>query len=647
MSKKRLFFLGAIVILCYLGIYTYSPNKVMKSSYIYNKMIDFRTSGKWKDEKGNTSVLKGSAEYYFFKGIDFYIQKDIKSAEKYLKKAASAKYTDVALPVYLNFYLNQCEVSKNGQGDFYYIEQILDYIQKFPILANDVELISQTVSTVLTDRESRQKVIDLLKEYNSQTKKLSLITELKLKRISASLKVVNEDYAESIYDFYEIITESGKIRDKNEKTAMQISAQEYIANIYFSLEDYEKAIEEYDKIINFEISDSRENIWLKYGSYMNRISAYIHQEDYQTAQQCAKEVFQVLPSLPEDMKQEIKISLYDSMALVKIEENDLKQAKIYLEKCNKLLAKSDNYLFLNNDIYVAITSCKLLICEGKNQEAIKKLNELATKNEKEKWGFESTIYSMLIDLYQKTNQVEKYFQLNNKLTKIEKEKNQKITKEYVSFAEKAYKLEQLKKKERISNILIELLIGMFILILLFILIQLVRMRKLKENGFVDQLTEVYNRKYLSEFIQKTLKRQNEPLNMGIIMVDIDYFKKYNDTYGHIAGDRAIREVADTLKSVIKHNGIVIRYGGEEFLILLKIGDNSTIKDIYEDISQHLEEKHIIHEKSDVSDCVTLSLGASNKKIFNSDDLFQAIKEADEALYRAKQNGRNQIVFFDD
>ena len=250
--------------------------------------------------------------------INYYEQKDIKNAEKYLKKASSQNYTDVAFPVYLNFYLNQCEVKQKGRGNIAYITKILDYIQTYPILANDTDFIWRMISTILTDKESRQEAIGLLNNYSSNAKKLNYLTVLKLKGNMAVLKMMNENYADSVYDLHEIITKSKKIKDETEKKKIQIKAQEYIANVYFNFEDYGKAIEQYNNIIHLEISNPETNAIAKYGAYVNRIRAYIEQKNYQKARKGVEEAWEIIPFLGKDIKNEVEIFLYYNMALIEI-----------------------------------------------------------------------------------------------------------------------------------------------------------------------------------------------------------------------------------------------------------------------------------------------------------------------------------------
>lgn len=130
------------------------------------------------------------------------------------------------------------------------------------------------------------------------------------------------------------------------------------------------------------------------------------------------------------------------------------------------------------------------------------------------------------------------------------------------------------------------------------------------------------------------------------MLDIDYFKKYNDNYGHIQGDYVIKSVAEILNSSIERGDCVIRYGGEEFLIILKNRNSLDLENIYMKIFKRLEEKNIPHKFSLVSDHITLSVGGAKNIVKNSTDLSNLINDADSSLYQSKERGRNRFTLFE-
>ncbi|MEW6656301.1 MAG: GGDEF domain-containing protein [Aquificota bacterium] len=169
------------------------------------------------------------------------------------------------------------------------------------------------------------------------------------------------------------------------------------------------------------------------------------------------------------------------------------------------------------------------------------------------------------------------------------------------------------------------------------------MDMLREQSLRDQLTGLYNRRFLDETIDKIaaqIKRRGTTL--GILMVDIDYFKEVNDTYGHDMGDKVLKEIAKVLVKSVREADLVIRFGGEEFLVLLMDVQNGKSVEIAEKIRKAVE-SHTI-ESFGVVLRKTVSIGVSEFPE-DSEKIWQCIKYADVALYKAKEMGRNRVVRF--
>jgi len=166
------------------------------------------------------------------------------------------------------------------------------------------------------------------------------------------------------------------------------------------------------------------------------------------------------------------------------------------------------------------------------------------------------------------------------------------------------------------------------------------------KGHYDGLTGVYNRRYMEMNLQRimaTLSRTDSCLS--VIMLDVDFFKKYNDTYGHGMGDDCLRDIAQALnKIVIRRGDFLARYGGEEFIAILPNTKEAGALHLAEKMLSAVRQLEIPHEKNE-SGFVTLSIGITtgySVQSFGGGNAF--VKKADEALYQSKQNGRNQSTF---
>lgn len=171
-------------------------------------------------------------------------------------------------------------------------------------------------------------------------------------------------------------------------------------------------------------------------------------------------------------------------------------------------------------------------------------------------------------------------------------------------------------------------------------------RALKQISFKDPLTGVWNRRKYDQTIAMEWRRclrYKRPI--ALILVDIDYFKEFNDSYGHMAGDECLIKIGEMLKnSLSRSSDMVARYGGEEFIVLLPdSGKEETIK-VADMLRLKTESMNIPHEKSSVSNYVTASIGATSTVPDSNSSYEDLFKVADRALYQAKNAGRNQVRF---
>ena len=169
------------------------------------------------------------------------------------------------------------------------------------------------------------------------------------------------------------------------------------------------------------------------------------------------------------------------------------------------------------------------------------------------------------------------------------------------------------------------------------------MEMLKEQSIVDPLTGFYNRRFLEEIANNlTAQMKRRGTALGILAIDIDFFKQVNDTYGHDVGDEVLKEVAKAIKTSIRESDIPIRFGGEEFLVLLVDVQPGYSVQVAEKIRKVVEDSVI--NAGVVNLKKTVSIGVSEYPL-DSEKLWQCIKFADIALYRAKEEGRNRVVRF--
>jgi diguanylate cyclase (GGDEF)-like protein len=162
----------------------------------------------------------------------------------------------------------------------------------------------------------------------------------------------------------------------------------------------------------------------------------------------------------------------------------------------------------------------------------------------------------------------------------------------------------------------------------------------------DGLTQVGNRRYFDRYIQQEWSRlQRERLPLSLILCDIDYFKNYNDYYGHLVGDDCLKKVARALKTSIKRSSdLVCRYGGEEFAIILPNTPLSGAIEVARSMQEIVRNLNLAHPRSPINSNITLSLGISSQIPSPQSSVKLLINAADVALYDAKKQGRDRLTF---
>jgi two-component system, chemotaxis family, response regulator WspR len=168
----------------------------------------------------------------------------------------------------------------------------------------------------------------------------------------------------------------------------------------------------------------------------------------------------------------------------------------------------------------------------------------------------------------------------------------------------------------------------------------------RQNG-VDGLTGLHNRRYLDEYLTIEWKRAvREQTPLSVLMIDVDEFKRYNDTYGHPAGDEALRHVAAVIRrSFERPADAAARYGGEEFMVVLPNTLSGGARHVADKIVRHVENLQIEHTASGAAPCLTVSIGVASTVPSRDGQLTTLIQMADAALYEAKRMGRNRAAAY--
>jgi len=166
-------------------------------------------------------------------------------------------------------------------------------------------------------------------------------------------------------------------------------------------------------------------------------------------------------------------------------------------------------------------------------------------------------------------------------------------------------------------------------------------QKLRELSYQDSLTKVYNRRFFFERLSEQLEiftRDKSPLS--IIIIDVDHFKPINDTYGHFAGDKILKELAEVIQSCVRSDDLLARFGGDEFIISCANQSMEKTMEFAQQLLKEVQEASYTFAQTHIP--LTISAGVADVTIFDTDTA-SVIARADKALYKAKAEGRNRVV----
>jgi diguanylate cyclase (GGDEF)-like protein len=206
------------------------------------------------------------------------------------------------------------------------------------------------------------------------------------------------------------------------------------------------------------------------------------------------------------------------------------------------------------------------------------------------------------------------------------------------------------KPSDVSGIIIgHILIGFVGTVIIIIFVQSLNdaYDQLREQSNIDSLTGLTNRRYFSDrFSEEFQRAYREDIPLTLILCDIDFFKHYNDNYGHLEGDRCLVKVANTISAQLRRPGdMCARYGGEEFIVLLPNTDSDGGMLVAEEIRQAVASIQLDLNAPTEDQIITLSMGVASRAEGDAEDPEQLIKRADNALYQAKAYGRNRVEFY--
>ncbi len=430
--------------------------------------------------------------------------------------------------------------------------------------------------------------------------------------------------------------EAFKYADKESKIIIKLN----MTSAYRYMGSFVTATNILDKMLDSSLLFRNEDSYLKEYTLLNLAETYFAVNDMTDFNSTIETVStSYYYGLENDLK-DLKI-LLDSYLIIKaISENNLDLVPNYISEIEELEIKNKDVIYSELEMIKTRSYGMYYESIGEFDLALDYFSKLERLADNEGASYVSLFsISERISIYRKLNDNKQVDSLINKYYEKQTSINDINNYEFKYYIDNKiinnHELPFLKET-------IIILIILFLTSILLVLFYLKKARDSKLDSLKDGLCNIYNRRFLDSYINN-LKEKDLPISF--LMIDVDYFKLYNDNYGHQAGDFILKSIASVLEKNSRKEDIVARYGGEEFCVLLKGASKYSSINYAKRIKENLDNLNIKHKYSKTSDHVTFSIGIYTT--YTKNDLKNSIKFSDKALYISKTRGRNTYTYLED
>lgn len=647
MRSKRVIVLMGMILIIVLTVVVYGINQKdnnnyislindIKYSYKNGTIINLDNLNLKKEITIDNSSNFTLPEEYLALGYNLIYDKDKRGID-YLNKAFDLmdKKTDFYVK-YLTIQLLRNNLEDLNEESRYILEGIKKFDEKDHEL-HFLEIRELLVEGPDTD-EGRKVLIDSI-NYILNNKKVSSEAAISSYRnILGMHYIMQGKYSEGIENYLEIIYLGNSMDDKYYMNKALID----LGTVYGMLNQYEEAEEIYEQAYDINLPNMEDDNYMKLYYYANIIECLINQRKYD-------EFFDKCDEMDRFIEKEYKEGYRNQSFILQL---NIYKLKAYLElgevdKADDIINTFDdlesqmmeNY-FIDSDMAYFVILGDYYYKKGDYQKAIQLYKRVydCEKTRMNKNAKEEVLHK-LVWYYQSTGDYKKSSFYSNQLIEFNRDESYFINSGYIKYIIDKYEYEKeliLASEELLKNSMERGILA--VVFISSISVGIIVIFMLKKNNRIDGLTHMYNRKYFDKEFDGVLKKQYKNFIHDkpsyLCMYDIDNFKNINDTYGHDFGDEVIKAIAAVSKKEIKHKGKAFRYGGEEFILIIKNINEEEVLQIAENIRQAVENLSFRNQYK-----VTISIGLTvveeNKEV--------TFKKVDEKLYISKKTGKNRIT----
>ncbi len=431
-----------------------------------------------------------------------------------------------------------------------------------------------------------------------------------------------------------------------------------IATVYMLSEDWERADTYIQRALKLYNDNQYDNSLFEAILFANSSAVYFATEQNEQAKYYLQ---RALEEADKTGSNRIKISTLSNMSQMFSRVDQPKEALAMAKRCVLQAENSSTSLMLAT-CYEAYAAAYLL--EKKYQQAITyahKVMYILKASESNEIIWEMDILSKLVEAHEALGDYEKalkfmkqkylvrknfYRQTYNEDILSEKSAlERRLNKREIELLEAQNELQTITLKEQRSREI--LYAALFCVLAYFVIRSVVNLKRtnleLRNQNTTDPLTGAYNRRFLENWLEQAPSTMQSPVYV-VSVIDIDHFKQFNDQYGHEIGDLVLKETVETLQNNLRKKDILVRWGGEEFVLVMPMEDLSKLEETLERLKTNVETHIAYHNGQQFS--ITVSIGASScKREYLADDWETVFGQADTALYQAKDAGRNRYQIY--
>lgn len=636
MKKKMRSLLGICLIIVIAIVIAYAQRRTSISKVnTKDEVIEHLISVEKVEQELNKELLEEAVSKIevtnikcqdaFVLGYAKYVEGDFKQAKQYFKMAYDGN--DSRIRLYADLILSRILIQEDKIDEA--VEVVSESLKALEaqIYNEEIELIGTLIQQVGTRANEFELLIASVEEVLETRSNLSIDAICNLKDLVGFLYYYNGNYAKAMEKFLMVITHAETIPNK----IYGVKAQIDLGIIYMTLGNYEQAAHNFKQVLKVELPDKEQQALMQAYAVLNLYENMLYTDDYEDVQEIYHQVLESISYLSRSSYgNTIRIMNELYLANYYINEEKLEEAKQAVQQVESYLKQ--DYVKYNDLIYYnyELVKAKLAELNGELEEAIDTYKAVYQGESRQ---LRKYTLKRLVNALDKAKRYEEANQYEAEIINYYNAASEALSTDYMDYALYKYEhknklIEEADKKlhryilATISILLTIGAIGVFYL----------KNRSLVQASKLDGLAKTYNRRYFEEYYN-ALKSKEVPF--AIIIFDIDHFKAINDIYGHLVGDRAIKQVGELSKTVIKKQGKVFRYGGEEFVGII---ENCVIDEVLE-IAESIRTVVETYEWEEGMK-VTVSLGVSQ----TTNGMRDILDLADQNLYRAKTQGRNQVVY---